>query len=94
MQACRECISFKVIVGDDMPNFRTISDFRKLHLKQLQRLFVQVLWLCQDVGLVKPGHVALDGAKIKTNASRHKAVNLGPPGRSWPERQGPETQKI
>ena len=43
MQACRERISFKVIVGDDIPNFRTISDFRKLHLKELQQLFVQVL---------------------------------------------------
>jgi len=77
MQACRERISFKVIVGDDIPNFRTISDFRKLHLKELQQLFVQVLQLCQEAGLVKLGHVALDGTKIKANASRHKAMSYG-----------------
>jgi len=77
MQACLERISFKVIVGDDIPNFRTISDFRKLHLKELQQLFVQVLQLCQEAGLVKLGHVALDGTKIKANASRHKAMSYG-----------------
>jgi hypothetical protein len=77
MQACGERISFKVIVGDDIPNFRTISDFRKLHLKELQQLFVQVLQLCQEAGLVKLGHVALDGTKIKANASRHKAMSYG-----------------
>jgi transposase len=77
MQACQERISFKVIVGDDIPNFRTISDFRKLHLKELQLLFVQVLQLCQEAGLVKLGHIALDGTKIKANASRHKAMSYG-----------------
>ena len=73
MLACQERISYKVIVGNDIPNFRTISDFRKLHLKELQQLFVQVLQLCQEAGLVKLGHIALDGTKIKANASRHKA---------------------
>jgi len=77
MQACQERISFKVIVGDDIPNFRTISDFRKLHLKELQQLFVQVLQLCREAGLVKLGHIALDGTKIKANASRHKAMSYG-----------------
>ena len=77
MQACQERISFKVIVGDDIPNFRTISDFRKLHLIELQQLFVQVLQLCQEAGLVKLGHVAIDGTKIKANASRHKAMSYG-----------------
>jgi len=77
MQACQERISFKVIVGDDIPDFRTISDFRKLHLKELQLLFVQVLQLCQEAGLVKLGHIALDGTKIKANASRHKAMSYG-----------------
>ena len=77
MQACQERISFKVIVGDDIPDFRTISDFRKLHLKELQQLFVQVLQLCQEAGLVKLGHIALDGTKIKANASRHKAMSYG-----------------
>jgi len=77
MQACQERISFKVIVGDDIPNFRTISDFRKLHLNEVQLLFVQVLRLCQEAGLVKLGHIALDGTKIKANASRHKAMSYG-----------------
>jgi len=77
MQACQDRISFKVIVGDDIPDFRTISDFRKLHLKELQQLFVQVLQLCQEAGLIKLGHIALDGTKIKANASRHKAMSYG-----------------
>ena len=77
MQACQERISFRVIVSDAIPNFRTISDFRKQHLKALQALFVQVLQLCQQAGLVKLDHIALDGTKIKANASRHKAMTYG-----------------
>jgi len=76
-QACRERVTFRVIVGQDIPNFRTISDFRKLHLKELGALFVQGLRLCQKMGLVKLGAVALDGTKIKANASRHKAMSYG-----------------
>jgi hypothetical protein len=66
-----------VIVHDDAPDFRTISDFRKLHLTQLEGFFVQVLRLCQKAGLVKLGHVSLDGTKVKANASRHKAMSYG-----------------
>jgi len=77
MQACQERLTFRVIAGDDIPNFRTISDFRKLHLKELRQLFVQVLQLCQEAGLVRLGHIALDGTKIKANASRHKAMSYG-----------------
>lgn len=77
MQACQERLTYRVLTGDDIPDFRTISDFRKLHLKELQRLFVQVLRLCQEAGLVKLGHIALDGTKIKANASRHKAMSYG-----------------
>ena len=77
MQACQERLTFRVIAGDDIPNWRTISDFRKLHIKELQQLFVQVLQLCQEAGLVKLGHIALDGTKIKANASRHKAMSYG-----------------
>jgi len=77
MQACQERLTFRVITGDDIPDFRTISDFRKLHLKELQLLFVQVLQLCQEAGLVKLGHIALDGTKVKANASRHKAMSYG-----------------
>ena len=75
MQACQERATFRVIVQEDVPDFRTISDFRKLHLEELEDLFVAVLRLCQKAGLVKLGHVALDGTKIKANASRHKAMS-------------------
>jgi hypothetical protein len=64
-----------MIVAGDVPDFRTISDFRKRHLRALARLFVQVLKLCEMAGLVKLGHVALDGTKIKANASKHKAMS-------------------
>jgi len=77
MQACEERITFRVIAGEDIPNFRTISDFRKLHLKALEALFVQVLRICQKAGLVTLGHIALDGTKVKANASRHKAMSYG-----------------
>lgn len=77
MQACQERITFRVIAGEDIANFRTISDFRKLHLKELEGLFVQVLRLCQKAGLVKLGHIALDGTKVRANASRHKAMSYG-----------------
>ena len=63
------------IVGLDPPDFRTVSDFRKRHLKALAGLFGQVLKLCEHAGLAKLGHVALDGTKIKANASKHKAMS-------------------
>lgn len=74
-RACRERNDFVMIVALDPPHFRTISDFRKRHLKALVALFVQVLKLCETAGLVKLGHVALDGKKIKANASKHKAMS-------------------
>jgi len=74
-KAARERADFMMIVAGDVPDFRTISDFRKRHLAALAKLFVQVLKLCATVGLVKLGHVALDGTKIKANASKHKAMS-------------------
>src|SRR5216683_7012934 len=74
-KACRERVDFMSIVGLDAADFRTISDFRKRHLKALGELFKQVLHLCEKAGLVKLGHVALDGTKIKANASKHKAMS-------------------
>src|SRR5258705_874020 len=74
-KGCRERVDFMSIVGLDAPDFRTISDFRKRHLKALGELFKQVLHLCEKAGLVKLGHVALDGTKIKANASKHKAMS-------------------
>jgi transposase len=70
-----ERADFMMIVAGDPPDFRTISEFRKRHLKALASLFVQVLKLAEKAGLVKLGHVALDGTKIKANASKHKAMS-------------------
>ena len=61
-----------MLAANNTPDFRTISDFRKDNLDALSGLFVQVLALCQQAGLVKLGHVALDGTKVKANASKHK----------------------
>lgn len=72
-KACVERVDFMLIVAHDAPDFRTISEFRRRHLEALQGLYVQVLQLCAEAGLVKLGHVALDGTKIKANASKHKA---------------------
>jgi transposase len=74
-KACRERVDFMSIVGFDVPDFRTISEFRRRHLKALEALFSQILQLCEAAGLVKLGHVALDGTKIKANASKHKAMS-------------------
>jgi transposase len=74
-KACRERVDFMSIVALDAPDFRTISDFRRRHLKALGDLFGQILQLCEKAGLVKLGHVALDGTKIKANASKHKAMS-------------------
>jgi transposase len=70
-----EDVSFRVLAANNTPDFRTISDFRKDHLKALAGLFLQVLKLCKKAGLVKLGHVSLDGTKIKANASKHKAMS-------------------
>lgn len=74
-KACVERVDFIMITALDAPDFRTISDFRKRHLAALAGLFVQVLRLAEKAGLVKLGHVALDGTKIKANASKHKAMS-------------------
>jgi transposase len=74
-KACRERVDFMSMVALDAPDFRTISDFRGRHLKALGELFKQILQLCEKAGLVKLGHVALDGTKIKANASKHKAMS-------------------
>src|SRR6478736_5070273 len=74
-RATVERADFMMIVAGDPPDFRTISEFRRRHLKALAELFVQVLKLAEKAGLVKLGHVALDGTKIKANASKHKAMS-------------------
>jgi hypothetical protein len=72
---CGVDLAFRVIVGEDIPDYRTISDFRKDNLDHMQSLFVDTLQVCAAAGLVRLGRVALDGAKIKANASRHKAMS-------------------
>ncbi len=72
-----EDVAFRVLAANSTPDFRTISDFRKDNLAELSDLFLQVLALCQLAGLAKLGHVALDGTKVKANASKHKAMSYG-----------------
>lgn len=70
-----EDIAFRVLAADNHPNFRTISDFRKIHLQTLAGLFEQVLKIALEAGAMKVGRVALDGTKVKANASKHKAMS-------------------
>jgi transposase len=74
-RAAVERADFMMIGAGDPPDFRPISEFRRRHLGALAGLFVQVLKLAEKAGLVKLGHVSLDGTKIKANASRHKAMS-------------------
>jgi transposase len=75
MRRCQVDVACRIIVGEDIPDFRTISDFRKVHLARLEVLFVEVLKLCALAGLARVGTIALDGTKVKANASRHKAMS-------------------
>jgi transposase len=70
-----EDLAFRMLGAGNFPKHRTIRDFRALHLKELADLFVQVVKLAREMGLVKLGTVAIDGTKIKANASRHKAMS-------------------
>jgi transposase len=70
-----EDLAFRLLGAGNFPKHRTIRDFRALHLLELSRLFVQVVRLAREMGLVKLGTVAIDGTKIKANASRHKAMS-------------------
>ena len=76
-QACERNLAFIAIVGTERPDFRTISDFRKLHLDAFREVFVQVLRIAGEAGMVKLGNIATDGTKIQGNASRHKAMSYG-----------------
>jgi transposase len=70
-----EDVAFRILAAGNQPDFRTISDFRRIHLKALEGLFVQVLELALKLGAMKLGRVAIDGSKIKANASKHKAMS-------------------
>jgi transposase len=74
-QATYDEVPYRVLAAGEHPDHDTIAEFRKRHLAALAGLFVQVLQLCRKAGLVKLGHVALDGTKVKANASKHKAMS-------------------
>jgi transposase/IS5 family transposase len=73
----QDSVAFRYLAAGNNPDFRTISEFRKRHGGAVQGLFDQVLKLCREAGLVKLGKVAIDGTKIKANASKHKAMSYG-----------------
>lgn len=76
-QATYHSVPFRVLSANQHPDHDTIASFRHRHLRSLSELFVQVLRLCQKAGLVKLGHIALDGTKVRANASKHKAMSYG-----------------
>ena len=76
-KATYHSVPFRVLTADQHPDHDTIAEFRRRHLKAMSSLFVEVLRLCKKVGLVKLGHVALDGTKVRANASKHKAMSYG-----------------
>src|SRR5712664_1616992 len=75
--ACERNLAFMAIVGQERPDFRTISDFRKRHLEAFKEVVVQVVRLAGEAGLVQLGNVSTDGTKMQGNASRHKAMSYG-----------------
>jgi transposase len=76
-KATYESVPFRVLAANQHPDHATVAEFRRRHLEALSRLFVQVLRLCEKAGLVRLGHVALDGTKMRANASKHKAMSYG-----------------
>ena len=74
-RACHEDVAFRVISANTQPHFTTINEFRRVHRDSFAKLFVSGLRLCQVAGLVKLGHVAIDGTKVQANASKHKAMS-------------------
>src|ERR1700689_427827 len=74
-QRLTEDVAFRILAAGNAPDFRTISDFRKIHLKTLSGFFEEVLKIVLETGAMKLGRVALDGTKIKANASKHKAMS-------------------
>ncbi len=76
-KATHESVPFRVLTADQHPDHDTIAEFRRRHLKELASLFLQVLRLCRKAGLVKLGHISLDGTKVHANASKHKAMSYG-----------------
>ena len=86
MKRCVTDAAYRIIVGEDIPNFRRIAEFRARHLEHLQALFLDVLVLCREAGLPKVGRLSLDGTKVKANASRNKTMSY--------DRMEPEIEKL
>jgi transposase len=76
-KACWEQVPFRVLAAGQHPDYVTISEFRRRHIASLPQIFLQVLKICEKAGLVKLGHVALDGTKMRANASKHKSMSYG-----------------
>jgi len=76
-RATYESVPFRVLAANQHPDHDTIATLRRRHLEAISALFVQVLQLCRAAGLVKLGHVALDGTKVRANAAKHKAMSYG-----------------
>jgi transposase len=76
-KACKQRVDFLALTGMQMPDHRTVNLFRQRHLKALSGLFDQVLKLCAKAGLIKLGHVAVDGTRIRANASKQKSMSYG-----------------
>ena len=76
-ELCQRDVACMYLVGRAQPDFHTISEFRQRFAQEMAGLFVQVLKLCQEAGLVRLGHISLDGTKVRANASKHKAMSYG-----------------
>lgn len=74
---CETDVAFRVLSGGECPDFRTLADFRKRHLAAMEHLFLEVLRLCREAGLLTVGHLSLDGSKYQANASKHRAMSYG-----------------
>src|SRR3970040_1818203 len=75
--ACLRDVGFMLLTGRARPDYHTIGEFRQRFTDELVGLFAQVLRLCQEAGLVRLGHISLDGTKVRANASKHKAMSYG-----------------
>lgn len=93
-KATYESVPFRVLAANQHPDHDTIAEFRRRHLSALSGLFVQVLHLCQRAGLVRLGHVALDGTKLRANASKHKAMSYGRMKEKLPELEAQVAQLL
>jgi transposase len=74
---CESDIAFRVLAGGEFPDFRTLAEFRRRHLRAFHTLFIEILQLCREAGLLELGHLSLDGSKYLANASKHKAMSYG-----------------